>query len=366
MEVPPHRPFTSRFIEGAFHFSKLWLYYSTWTQEWEFVLQLLHAKLGKWLSYLRNTQHMANLWVARQEDVILKPHDTISPGNGSIYRTCPQYHLSDFTTLWITLNQLEELVDSIERNPDLQRRSREDLAKCWFNELRQIFDSHRKILGIQTVRSNILETFVVSKRGEISNQLNTYEKTATNPEATEVGESPITITINTSENPRTSAVPAIKVENSVLDSKGSEPDQRIIAFQRTISDYIWEIQPSDIATIEAATFGFFDKSNDQISSAWRETLKKQKDSSIQSFQEPRQLALAWFAARSEYVLTNSPQHVIEDICRKKLVVALYDSGAFARRIVDDAPESLRSWSAEHYETLSILMGCLFEECRPVL
>lgn len=110
-QVPSDKPSTSRVVEGAFHFSKLWLYCSTWPTEWNFVLELLHIKLDDWLSYLRSSQHMANLWITRQEDVMLKPYDTISPENGSIQKTYPQYRLSDFTMLWIALSQLEGLID---------------------------------------------------------------------------------------------------------------------------------------------------------------------------------------------------------------------------------------------------------------
>ncbi|KAL8998807.1 MAG: hypothetical protein Q9188_006027 [Gyalolechia gomerana] len=363
-QVPSHKPSTSRVIEGAFHFSKLWLYYSTWPTEWDFVLELLHFRLGDWLSYLRNSQYMANLWVTRQEDVTLKPHDTISPENGSIQRTYPQYHLSDFTMLWIALCQLEGLVDSIGQNTDLRRRPADDLAKSRFDKVRQILVRHRKALSIRSIHSNILQTFIVSKRGATTIQSDEYGKTATTPKAAGIGEPQTALPINSLRKSPVPGVPTIKVEDIVLDPT-DEPSQQIVAYQRTISDHVFEIDPSDIATIEAASFGFFDKSKDQVSYAWRENLKFQGKNLIESFHEPRQVALTWFAAKYNYSLTRTPAHEIEDICRGRLILALYDSGAFAQRIVDDAPGPLRDWSADHYEALSILLACLFNECRPV-
>ncbi|KAF7504562.1 hypothetical protein GJ744_002118 [Endocarpon pusillum] len=57
---------------------------------------------------------------------------------------------------------------------------------------------------------------------------------------------------------------------------------------------------------------------------------------------------------------------IEDALCTRLFAALYDSGFFAQRIVADGPEQMRSWSAVTYESLSILMGSLHEECRLLL
>ncbi len=89
----------------------------------------------------------------------------------------------------------------------------------------------------------------------------------------------------------------------------------------------------------------------------------QLDSHIAAYDEPRLIALTLYAAKLGYTLSNTAAGQIEQVCLDRLAIALYDSGSFAQRILVDSPEPTRSWSAETYQTLSVLIGGLFEECR---
>ena len=82
------------------------LYLNTWSQDWEFTVEQLHCKLGGWLWYLRDTQHMGNLWVEQSGSQKLKPYDTISVDHNMLDQQNPEYHLSDFTMLWLALKRL--------------------------------------------------------------------------------------------------------------------------------------------------------------------------------------------------------------------------------------------------------------------
>ncbi|KAL8703035.1 MAG: hypothetical protein Q9201_003781 [Fulgogasparrea decipioides] len=354
-------PTTSRCVEGAFHFSKLWLYLIVWSTGLEFVLDMLHSRLHKWLSYLQSTQHMSNLWVERQDLVILNPYDSISSNSDSSYKWCPRYHLSDFTALWLALKQLGELIDSIERlRLGMQE---EESVRSRLNEVRQTFDDYQQSFNIHDLRSNILTTFLVPKQGEVTSQSITNEKVITISKATGLGEAPAFRSLGTSDVSRLPNTTGTKLESpDHLTASGT--NQAIIASRRTINDYIFMIQPEDITTIEAATASFFENSRDHVYFAWQETLNVHKDMDIASFQDPRQIALTLFAAQVNCVLTRSSKREIADQSPGRLLLALYDSGAFAQKIVGDAPQPMRSWSAVSYETLSILMGTLFAECRP--
>lgn len=150
----------SRVAEGAYQFSKLWLYLNAWPQDWEFVLDLLYLRLGDWLQYLRKHRHMENLWVERQDSQPLKPYDTISPFGYPNYRTFPRYHLSDSTLLWLAFRQLECLFDHIKSRCQAATCSEE--AKIRILELQEKFESYQDVCNTPKLRSKILETFTVS------------------------------------------------------------------------------------------------------------------------------------------------------------------------------------------------------------
>ncbi|KAI4117733.1 MAG: hypothetical protein LQ338_007498 [Usnochroma carphineum] len=311
---------TTRALQGAYYFSKLWLYFCTWKGDWKLVLNLLHLRLGDWLSYLRHTQHKDNLWVESQDPEILDPYDTISPNSGSIVVTCPKYQLSDFMMLWLAFRQLETLINSIEKSADFQMQSREQQPlEAQFRKVRETFDEFSRFCSIQKLRSNIIRTFTVSKQ----------DKAGT-----------------TSPN---------KVETAPQDLRTSEPNHPIFAFQRTINEYVLEMAPYEYGTIEAATNGFFESTGnpkDQVSATWQETLNSHRKREISSLQNTRQVALTLFAAKSNYVFANSDERGIEDQCHDTLISALHDSGE-----VLHLEDSAGFWSYSH-EVLSILMASL--------
>ncbi|KAL8808168.1 MAG: hypothetical protein Q9182_000232 [Xanthomendoza sp. 2 TL-2023] len=349
--------------EGAYHFSKLWLYLNTWKAEWEFILELLHSRLNSWLNYLIANIHMSNLWVERNDNEALRPYDTISPDFTSYQSVFPQYHLSDFTMLWLTFKQIEHLIDLLESESGMQMRQAEDAARHRIKEVRQTFDGYRKTLGSQTIRNNILKTFIVPKPGDSETQSSTDEKANKVIEASGLNDIRTTMPLSTSDK-------SLNLETSPTDgriilqtSKSRTPARQVFAFQRTINEYTFAIQWSDIATIEAAIAGFFEDPDEQVGIAWQENLKLQMDHNILGLESPPQIALTLFAATFGYMLANCSNSEIEKACLDRLAIALYDSGAFAQTIVGNAPETMRSWSGLTYETLSLVVGALFPECR---
>ncbi len=111
--------------------------------------------------------------------------------------------------------------------------------------------------------------------------------------------------------------------------------------------------------------GIFEDSEDQDKAPWRETLKMQKEEDAATFRDPRRIALTLFASSYKDKSAESSIGKDEDAL-PRLIAALYDSGFFARFIVEDAPKPMRDWSANTYETISLLVAGLFKECRDVM
>lgn len=64
-----------------------------------------------------------------------------------------------------------------------------------------------------------------------------------------------------------------------------------IVFHRIINEYIFEVQPTDITTLEAYTFGMFENPQDQ--DAWYVTVKKiQEENNSTSSWDARLIVLA--------------------------------------------------------------------------
>ena len=164
-EVESEPSSTSRAIEGAYQFLKLYLYLNTWKEKWRFILELLQLKLEGWLSYLKSTQHMANLWVEREDMETFKPRDT-SPRDGDyISRMYPHYHLSDAALLWLALLQLEKMIQLIEAEFAGQSQSQSLAVESMVKDVRHCLVSYQKDLSLHKIRSNIIETFKVPKSG---------------------------------------------------------------------------------------------------------------------------------------------------------------------------------------------------------
>ncbi|KAI4220893.1 MAG: hypothetical protein L6R36_007280, partial [Xanthoria steineri] len=234
---------------------------------------------------------MDHLWVETHGYEALRPFDTISPGfAGIIYDWFPEYHLSNFTMLWLAFRQIDHLIASLDKNAYLQAKKEHDPIKHKFNEVRQTFGDCQKTPGSRTIRTNILETFVVSLPDGPATQASAGEKT-------------ITIDLQASDlNAARTIVPVdVSPTGNDLDSfrnlRPRKAARQILAYRRSISEYGYVIQPTDIATIEAAIAGFFEDSDKQVLRAWQENLKLQQDQSISSFEEPVQVALTLFAAK---------------------------------------------------------------------
>lgn len=351
-------------VEGAFQFLKLWLYLSTWNEKWQFVLELLHLKLRDWLLYLERNQHMANLWIEDEDLEFFKPYNSLSEDVSDIRRTYPRYHLSDAALIWLALLHIEKTIKLIEDTFHTQTPQNAGPIESMVKDIRQYFDASQGTLSLQHIRSSILKTFKVSKGG-LNASLSAGKRAGIGHTVTISGDSE-TLGMQSSS---TSALPgsqATEARSSVQAEAAKKRDQQLIVFQRTINQSMLEIESHDFATIEASVHGIFEGSQDHVEAAWRETLKIQKEKDISTFEDPRQIALAMFASRFKCNLASARVEEIEEVSRARLRDALYDSGLFAQKVVEDAPEPIRNWSAHTYETMSLMIGSLFKECRGIL
>ncbi len=279
---------------------------------------------------------MDHLWVETHGYEPLRPYDTISPGfAGILYNCFPEYHLSDFTMLWLAFRQIEHLIASLGSNVYLQAKEKDDPIKHKFNEIRQAFEDCRKTLGSRTIRTSILKTFVVSLPDGPATQASAGEKAINNLEANGLNAARTMVPVDVS--------PTGNDLNSFRTLRPRKAPRQILAYRRTISEYGYVIQPTDMPTIEAAIAGFFEDSDNQVFGAWQENLKLQQDQSISSFKDPVKVALTLFAAKFGYTLGNAQIADIEKECLARLATTLYDSGAFAQTTVGNAPEPMRSW-----------------------
>ena len=348
----------SRCLQGAYNLLKLDLYFSTYGEQYELILELLDSKMDEWLSYVVHTRHMENLWVERETTEILEPPHNASRDGGSIEKSCPQYHLSDFTLLWMALYRLEMLLQSIENVMNCRNDVRGG-SHSRIKELRKIFNSYQGRLSPQRVQSNIIDTFKISME-EFSGLT-----TLRNPPARSTGEVRATAT-NLGPAEELFEEQDNVVERPNLADAPRKKEHEIIVLQRTVREFVHEIQSTDLATIEASLWGIFEGSQENVRIAWSKTLKLQQRKEVSKLNDPRQIALILFALGFKYELATSSGIKAENALQDRLAIALYDSGAFAETIVEDAPGPMRAGSAMTYETMSILVASLIKECRPVL
>ncbi|KAL8926579.1 MAG: hypothetical protein Q9208_002906 [Pyrenodesmia sp. 3 TL-2023] len=290
-KVPADERTESRTDQGAFQFSKIWLYLKAWSQDWVFALEQLQPRLEGWLLYVRTTQYMGNLWAERSDYDDLKPYDTISPDNNLQGQLNPQYLLSDFTMLWLALKQLENLIDLIERSCGMEGRHEDDPIKRKVNEVRKIFDDHQKYLGIEAVRSNVLKTFIVSESNQSAFHSKLHQKIVSPSQETFSTKAQAPLQVDIPE--RSPYVENFGAEGvtAFQEFHTSKPSRQLIAFTRSVSQFDYNIQYTDIATIEAAAAGFFDVSQEYIGSAWQTALKMQLESYIAGCNDPNLIAL---------------------------------------------------------------------------
>ena len=355
------KPSLAYSVEGAFHFLKLCLYLSTWREKWHFVLELTHLKLRNWLLYLERNQHMANLWIEDEDLESFKPYNSTSEDVGYIRRTYPHYNLSDAALVWLALLHVEKTIKMIEDNVHAQALRDGDPIGTMLKNVRQSFDASQGILSLQQIRSNILKTFKVPRIG-LNAPLSASAGAKISRTVASSGRSDFLV-VQPSSTSAFSNSQATQAQSFAQVEAAKRRDQQVIVLQRTINQSMLEIEPWDFATIEASILGIFEGSQDHVQAAWRETLNIQKEKDVSSFEDPRQIALTIFAFRFKYNLACSRVGKTEDVAKDRLRHALYDSGFFAQTIVDDAPESMRDWTGYTYETMSLLIGGLFKECR---
>ncbi|KAL8784103.1 MAG: hypothetical protein Q9213_004162 [Squamulea squamosa] len=216
--------------------------------------------------------------------------------------------------LWLALRQLETVLELIESNADFKNGQHDDY-RSKLKMAKKTFKGHIEKLSILRIQSNVLKTFRVLKQNH-SPPFVADEKPAIRRVEDESAKSLISGSPDSPRYPRTT------LEPSPQDHKTSELDLQFIALQRTISEYVLEMQPTDIVTVEAATVGFFKDSKDQLNRAWQKTLKLHGDWFIPDIQDPRQIALTLFAAKFHSVISKHPVHEIEDLCYKGLMTAL--------------------------------------------
>ena len=367
VEHPSEENPLSNVIEGAFHFLKLCLYYEVWKEEWESVLEFLHATLEKWLSYLVSTQHMGNLWVENESIEILKPqHDSLSRDRDTINQAYPQYYLADFSVLWLALMQLEQLIASLEHIVKSQNRDREDTARLKVQEVRETFNSRRPTLSPENIQAKIINTFKVFKRDSLGD----YDVTDTTKNNLRAAARQSTAFTGPFDKSQTSRDLINKVEISLQDGAIGSRDQQPIVFHRTIKEYIFEVQPIDITTLEAYTFGMFEHPQDK--DAWHATINMQEEKNTTTSWDTRLIALALLGLSIGHDVVRIHEDKIEDVkskearLRERLSAASYDSGCFALATAYDQPERTQPWSGVIYEQLSVLMASLYEECQTLL
>ena len=369
MEHPSEEKPVSNVVEGAFNFLKLCFYYETWKEEWEIVLEFLHPALETWLSYLVNTQHMANLWVESEAFETWKPqHDSLSRDGDTINQAYPQYLLSDSSVLWLALIQLEYLIASIEHTIKSQNREQVDPARLQIEKVRESFHSRRPTLSPENIRSKIINTFKVSKR-DLAGEFPATDTMKSSSKVIPAGESIASATTGALDDSPISGDQRNKLEVSLQDEAIIGRDQSLILFQRTVKEYIYEVQPSDITTLEAFAFGMFDNPQDQ--DAWHATIKLQEEKNITFPWDTRLIALALLGLKIGHDLVKINEDKIEDVkikevLQKRLSAASYNSGYFAQTMVLDHQEQTQNWSGVTYELVSILMGSLYDECQTLL
>lgn len=348
-------------LQGSWNFSKLWLYLRVWSHEWEFVLKQLHSKLEGWLMFLRNTQHMGNLWVERHAWVDLQPYDTIASDNIRISKLIPEYHLSDFASLWLAIKALIRLIDLIERKADMSGRHDDDPIKQRFNQVRRTFEDFQNTLGDDVIRSNVLKTF--TPKGDTSSEFRASRKAVKDPKGNMLN-APLPAThAGAFKGAPALEEPVPETINPIPEPQANEPVRQTLIFKRTVDELVFTIQPKDVAIIEAASASFFEGLDGHIWSAWQEALNPQLEKYVRTLQDPQQVALILFATKCGYISTGSPEGDIEQACCDRLTMAVYDSGQLAESITES---DYTCWSDLNYEPISLLIGSLFKECRFIL
>ncbi|KAL8650022.1 MAG: hypothetical protein Q9210_004072 [Variospora velana] len=348
-------------LQGAFNFAKLWLYLRTWSHEWEFALKQLHSKLDAWLLYLRNSQHMGNLWVERHKSVDLQPYDTIASDSVRISKMIPEYRLSDFAMLWLVMKALKRLIDLIGIKGEMSGRLEEDPVRYQFNQVRRTLEDYQDTLGHDVIRSNILKTFI--PKSDLSSEYRPGRKAVKDPKGNTLNTTLPLAQAGASKGAPPLDDPVTETANTLPDAQVGEPHRQALILIRAVDELVFTVQPGDLAVLEATSAAFFTGLDAQIWTAWQETVSPPHEQYVRGLQDPRQIALTLLAAKCGYISVGSSEEAIEQVCCDRLAIALDDAGQITDSIAENDPVN---WSVANYEPMSVLLGGLFEECRLLL
>ena len=307
---------------------------------------------------------MNNLWVEEQDIENLKPSDTSSADGGYISKDFPHYDLSNAAEVWLALSQLDQLITSIEnQSTHAQVQVQADRVR----EVRQWFKSHQATLSPEQIRSSMFKTFMIPKDDVILESMSHSKSFARS--LTDEHQNTTAGIFDTSLTPNEQRV---RFEGPLQARSTGRNVKKIMVFQRKINGSVPDLLSTDFPIIEAANMGLFEGSPDHAHNAWKETLKLQKDREILAYEESLHVALTLLASKSRLkyrlsTLSVSGRYIgLEDVLSERLATALLDSGFFAPTMVDDAPQDIFYGSSATFETMSLLMGSLFEFCREVL
>ena len=348
----------SRPFPGAYHFLKLYHYCCVYPEDWQFVLQLLSQKLDGWLSYLSQTQHKSNLWVADDTLETLWLRDLKSGDSRDVDVLFPGYDLSSSVTLWLALMRVEKLITMLEASFKQNKEDSVDIFNPMMEAIRRSFESHREKLDPVLISRNIARTFVFSRSDLDSPYTNEQDGMSTiQSNADGDSLSPIKAkfekTYATAERKRSTEMNS---RNNVVDTQ-----QRFFAFRRSAKELRVYFEASDGFVLEAVTSKLAESFSNDAREAWNATLYLQQDNDPSAFKDPRSFALALLARKHGLEIAFDEKSHSEGYYVSQLESCLYNFGAFAQNLTEDAPEEMLSWSTLTFETMSLTMEALFKE-----
>ena len=233
----------SRPFPGAYHFLKLYYFFCVYPDEWQFVLELISEKLGDWLSYLIQTQHKSNLWVAEDALKTLWLRDLKSGDSRDVDILFPGYDLSSSATIWLALMRMEKLITMLETSV-----KHDGALQSTMEAVRHSFESHRGKLDPAIISRNIAKTFAFSRNDLGSPSANDEDGVNMIQASNADSMSPIKVKFDksyatTTENRKQSTDITSK---NVVDAQ-----QRLFAFRRLAKDLRVYVEASDGFVFEA-------------------------------------------------------------------------------------------------------------------
>ena len=344
----------SRPFPGAYHFMKLYYFFCVYPDQWQFVLELMSAKLGDWLSYLSRTQHKSNLWVAEDALKTLWLRDLKSGDSRDVDVLFPGYDLSSSATIWLALMRIEKLITMMETSV-----KHDGVLQSMMEAVRHSFESHREKLDPTIISRNIAKTFIFS-RIDLGSPSANEEDDGINMIQTSNAESTSPIKAKF-EKPYASASETRKQPADVISRNVVDTQQKLFAFRRLAKDLRVYIEASDGFIFEAIACKLVDSFPEDARRAWNTTLYLQQDNDPSTFKDPRSFALVLLARKYGLEIAFDEKSHPEGYYISQLQSFLYDFGAFSQNLTDDVPEEMLSWSTLTFETMSLTMESLFKD-----